>query len=415
MLQKMVQMRLWIAAIGAVIVTPALQAQETADYPDEEITLAQALQRAGARSPAVEAAQADVDAARGNELQASYGPNPEISVDVENIAGNGAFTGFRSTETTAVVGQRLELGGKRGARTRAARELTTVARIEAAATDADIAASVRSHYSDALAARKRLDIARTIVERNRELARIASELVNAGREPPLRSLRAQAALGEAEATLESAVTDDYSARLSLATLWGAKQPPQSVSEIWLGSQSVPDEIDPAKVYSVQLAVAQARAGQAVVDRERAYAVPDLTLSGGVRRFEASNDTAFVVGASIAIPIGNRNQGGIAAAEANARGYAARRSLALLVANRDISSARASLESACKRVVTLQSMTLPQAEEALKLANIGYRYGRFSLVEVLDAAGARDSAETNLIDARRAAAEAAIVLLRLAGE
>ncbi len=51
-----------------------------------------------------------------------------------------------------------------------------------------------------------------------------------------------------------------------------------------------------------------------------------------------------------------------------------------------------------RVETLSSASLPQAEEALRLVEIGYRNGRFPLIEVLAAAEARDAIRENLIQA-----------------
>ena len=65
--------------------------------------------------------------------------------------------------------------------------------------------------------------------------------------------------------------------------------------------------------------------------------------------------------------------------------------------------------------TLESQTLPQAEEASRLAQLGYQYGKFTLLDVLDAAAARDTAELGLLEAKVARAEAVITLLRLAAK
>ncbi|MEH6702909.1 TolC family protein, partial [Parasphingorhabdus sp.] len=259
----------------------------------------------------------------------------------------------------------------------------------------------------------RLDFATRVVGRNRELSRIARILVETGRDPPLRALRADAALGEAEAALEAARAEEYSARLLLASLWGSQTPPQEVEPVWLSGGDVEFEADLSQSLQIKAVEANRDAASAIVTRERANAVPDLTLSGGARRFEESGDTAFIVGASIAIPFGNRNQGSIQAAEASVRGAEARRALRLVAINREYNIASNQLEATQSRVETLESQTLPQAEEASRLAQLGYQYGKFTLLDVLDAAAARDTAELSLLEAKVARAEAVITLLRLA--
>ncbi|MBQ0772921.1 MAG: TolC family protein [Sphingomonadales bacterium] len=409
MLKKMARLRLCAAMIFAVSPATAALAE------GQSVSLNEALVRAGTESPAVQVSQAEIDIARGNQKQASLGPNPEVSVDVENVAGSGVFNGLRSTEYTVSVGQRLELGGKRGARTRAARAQTSLAEIEAAISQAELASSVRLAYTEAVAAQSRLDFATRVVSRNRELARIASILVETGRDPPLRALRADAALGEAEAALEAARAEEYSARLLLASLWGSQTPPQKVEPVWLSGGDVEFEADLSQSLQIKAVEANRDAASAIVTRERANAVPDLTLSGGARRFEESGDTAFIVGASIAIPFGNRNQGSIQAAEASVRGAEARRALRLVEINREYNIASNQLEATQSRVETLESQTLPQAEEASRLAQLGYQYGKFTLLDVLDAAAARDTAELGLLEAKVARAEAVISLLRLAAK
>lgn len=397
-----------LGALLAIVVAPAASAQ------DESLTLSQALELVGA-SPSVDVAEAQVDIARGNQEQAGLRPNPEISLEVENVVGTGPFRDFRSTETTLAIGQRLELGGKRRTRVEAARAETNVAAIRAEIARADLILSVRQRFVDAVAARQRLRLAEQALERSRELARIASVLVDVGRDPPLRGLRAEANLGEAEAELAERRAEDENARRSLAALWGDPMPPAQVDEtsISLDRRSVP--VEPLSLLAIRLADAEVFAAQAIIDRERSLRTPDLTLSAGIRRNEEADARGFVAGASFTLPFGNRNQGAIAAAQAAARVSEAQRSLLVVESVRGIASARATLAAADERVETLENRTVPQAEEALRLADIGYRAGRFSLIELLDATQARDAALNALIDAREARDTATAVLARVTAQ
>src|SRR5690606_808991 len=135
--------------------------------------------------------RADVEEAEALVTQAALRPNPDISIEVENIAGTGVFSGLRASEYTVSAGLPPELGGKRGARIDAARAELAVARLRERLALADISLMVRQRYVSAVAAQARVELARGIVERSGELARIATALVDAGREPPLRALRAQ--------------------------------------------------------------------------------------------------------------------------------------------------------------------------------------------------------------------------------
>src|SRR3546814_16879005 len=50
--------------------------------------------------------------------------------------------------------------------------------------------------------------------------------------------------------------------------------------------------------------------RAELELERSQAIPDLTLSAGVRQFRETDDSAFLVGVSIPIPVFDRNRGAI---------------------------------------------------------------------------------------------------------
>ena len=93
--------------------------------------------------------RAEADAARALVDQARLRPNPEIVFEAENIAGSGAFSGLQATEYTLSLSQRLELGGKRGARVRAAQAEARVATLSGALSVAQLGRSVRERYVEA--------------------------------------------------------------------------------------------------------------------------------------------------------------------------------------------------------------------------------------------------------------------------
>ncbi len=405
-----------ISGLGLALYTTPLAAQ---DGP--VLSLEDALSRAGVAdvapgeetNPRLVGPRAEAEAARALIDQARLRPNPELSFEAENIAGTGAFTGLRSSEYTISIGQQLELGGKRGARIRSAEAEARIAALQGDLSAAGLAWLVRERYVEAVAAAARFDLARDIVDRNRELARIAGVLVEVGREPPLRALRAQAALAEAQAELEAAQSSDIVARSALAALW---------SDDGLLPAVQPDfpAIDPpaqllATDASLRLQIARAErdAAAAAIDRERSLAVPDPVISAGVRRFEESNANAFLVGVTIPLPFGNRNQGNIAAAQSRLQAASAREAIVRADFDLAVAQARSRYLAAETRVETLSRTSLPQAEEALRLVRIGYRNGKFPLIEVLAAAEARDAIREAVIQAKEDRGRLAAQLIWLA--
>ena len=413
-------MSFWhLAVVAATLALSAPAYGQTTLTLDEALRLAEVDQpneiTQDTRNPRLIGPRADADAARSLVGQARLRPNPDVSFEAENIAGSGAFSGLRATEYTLAIGQRLELGGKRGARVDAAQAQVRLADLRADLTEAQLSYLVRDRYVQAAAAEARVALARDIVERSTELARIAGVLVEVGREPPLRALRADAALARARAELEAAEATSLAARSALASLWGGQGPPPLVSG------DFPDIRPPLTITTeaagLQLDVARAErlAASADIEVERTLRVPDPVVSAGIRRFEETNDTAFVVGVSIPLPFRNRNDGNIAAAGARLRAASAREAVVLADFEQEVMRARSQYLAAEARADTLANSSLPQADEALRLVRIGYRNGRFPLIEVLDAAQARDAIREALIAARQDRGLAAAELIRLAAQ
>ena len=401
------------AVLGAVLALAGVGAFSRAAA--EPLTLDAALSRAQTQSPLVTAAEASVKAAEGRARQAGLMPNPEAGLQSENFAGSGPYGRFGAAETTVTISQRLELGGKRRTRAVAANAEVDAARIGFTIAKADLTQEVRVRYAEALAAQDRLVLARETATRAEGLSKVAGALVEAGREPPLRALRAEAASREAAAAVIAAEAEALAARRALVTLWGDAG--ETIELVRGQDPAAPPQttIDPSETLDVRQARADLETARAVIDRERAAGRPDLTVQAGVRRFEQTGDSAMIVGFTAPIPISNRNQGTVAAARADATAAEARERLALARSVRAVRDGEASLRAANARLEVLDSKIVPQAQTAVDLARGGFEAGKFSLLEVLDAQGALTTARTELIAARLERAKALAALERAAAQ
>jgi cobalt-zinc-cadmium efflux system outer membrane protein len=393
-------------------VRPVTVEPRTGPLPSS-LTLAQALDEAAARSPAIVAAEAEVAAAEAKIRQAGYRENPELSLEVENFAGTGELKGLQATETTLAVNQRLDLAGRRSARVGSARAELEVQKLRLAIARADLLQSVREQFARAVAARDKLVQATENVERARELARVAGILVDEGRDPPLKALRARSALAQAEAEREAAEANELSARSSLSALFGVGVPVGSVTETTLDVPS--QQVIPEASLEVRLADAERVAAQAVVREQLAERRLDPAVGVGVRHIRETGDVGLVAGVSMPLRVFDSNRGNIDAARQAAAAADARRASVLASTTARARNAIASVEAAQRRVEALEKAAVPEAAEALRLTQLSYREGRSSLLELLDAQNAYTAARTALTDARLELALAVAELGRIAAQ
>lgn len=412
--------RTGITGLALVLVTaPVMSAAQDAalstagEAQPSALTLEQAIAEAEANSPAIAATKAEVEVARGKARQAGLRVNPELSVEVENFAGTGAYSGLNGVETTVSVTQQLDLGGKRSARKSTARAELDAAEIRLSIARADTRQAVTIQFAQVRAAEARLELARGALARAVELERVAVELVNAGREPPLAASRAKAVRARADASLRAAEAEAESARNSLGALLGRSGPAGAIGPAVIPTKQ--EEYFPEKTLDVKLAEAEVAVAEAGLTEQRVARRLDPSVGIGVRRVEETGDQALVASVSFPLPIFDRNQGNVYSGSAAVDAARARVDIADTTARARIRNAVATLEAARARVKALKDVALPQAEDAARLADLSYRAGKSSLTELLDAQETLADVQSDLIDAELALAETEAVLARAAAQ
>jgi cobalt-zinc-cadmium efflux system outer membrane protein len=394
-----------LLALGFVLIGPPAWAEPA---PSLRQLLA-----ATAGAPKLMEATAEVDAAKGREQQAQAWRNPELSLQTENFQGEGPLSAFNGAETTLSVAQTFELGGKRQARTAAARASVSVAEATNRGARSDYVARLAVTYAEAEASARRVDLAQSLLDAALTDARATKLLVDAGKQAQLRTLQAEAETQGARAELAEAQATKVTAFARLTALAGWPRPLDSVSESVLDASLLPATRAPGVNPKVAAAGAERTAAEARLSLERRQAIPDVRLSAGVRRFEADGSTALVAGVSLPLPIFDRNRGGVQAAQAELRAAEARGQQAKLDANADLQSAGAQASSAEARV-TAAAAGEAAADEAYRGARLGYDAGRLPLLELSSARRALATARAQRLDAQLASVRAQADLLRLTG-
>jgi outer membrane protein, heavy metal efflux system len=373
-----------LCAIAVAWASPsAAQPQRSAT-----LTLPQALQRAVNASPRLTAADRTIGMAEGRRGQAGAQPNPTIGFEADNVAPVGAVPG-QPIQTTLLLSQLIELGGKRDARVAAALGDYDTARLEREATRLEILSETTIAFVDALAAERRIALLDRHVGALERIVPLMQRRIEAGASSPAELTRVQAAAGFVRLERERSRLALALARRELAVLMGADQPDFASASGDFGRLSRPAPFD-AIVRAIEDNPQLARwtAVRARRDAEllsaRLKAVPDVTASVGWRRYEDTPENALRLGVSMPIPVLDRNRGGIREAEEAARRVDAERAINRQTLIAVVGKAHDSANSALQQLDLLRRAILPAVRSTLATIEAGYDQGRFTALEILDA-------------------------------
>lgn len=389
--------RMLAALLAAASCATMAQAQTSPPIEaGQTLSLDRALELAGATSPTLDAAEADIQAAAAARTVAGLRPNPSVTVEAENVAGSGIYRGTESLEATTSLALPIELGGKRSARIGVADARSQRTLIQAAITQADLRLSVIQAYAEAAAAQQRLTTARDQARIAAEGLRAAQVRVQAGRASPIEAERANVARINADAEVERTQRLVEVARYSLSRIIG--QPVAGDLDTgWFANVRAAYGPMQAIESAGTLAMAAAEADLAIADAgvrlARAQRVPDLTVGAGARYMRETGDTAALFSISIPLPLFNNGRAAVAQASSERLRAEAQQRVTAIEVDQAIARAQAEAANAATTAATASGPALQAAEEAARIARIGYREGKFGQLELLDAE--RTLAETRL--------------------
>lgn len=361
----------------------------TPEQAAAHLTLDAAISRAFAVSPRISSAQADVRSAEGQAQQAGLLPNPELGLEAENIAGTGLYRAIDGAVYTLSLTQEVELGGKRGLRRQAARELIEQQRSQLANERLELIQQVTIAYIKLIATQEQLSLAR---ERSRLAEALLQEVkarVQAAREPQIQLSQAEIALATAHLAQEILERELKHTQHVLANFWLGRRERFRYDNTPFFNLAEP--VDEAALQAalrqhpgLKYWASERKRRESLLKLERAEALPDPSVQLGVRQFEETGDTALVLGVSVALPVFNRNQGSIAQARAQSAKSESRQTSAWVELTNQALQSLEDMINAYRQAQTLAHAIIPAAERAFKLAHEGYSSGRFPYLEVIEA-------------------------------
>lgn len=368
------------------------------------LTLRDAVGRALSRNPSLRAAYHEIEARQGEAYQSARRPNPELLLEAENFGGSNEAQGFEAAELTASITQLIELGGKRMLRLEAAELDTSLATWDFETARVQVASLTAQAFVDVLTAEERVKVLREFVDVAEKTRNSVDLRVKAGKASPIELDRAVVSVARAKALVSAEKVKAGVAKRKLSTFWGGQSSDFGSAVGRLGNRQKVPSIEALTAY-LDSNPAIARWSDEIARRsaqlslEHAKSIPDVRVGAGVRQLNEIDSTALVASVAIPLPLFDRNEGNVAAAEsrlAKAHSDALAERDELL---RTLIEVVGELEVAAAQLSALKRDVLPVAQTAFERTKLGYNEGKFDLLNVLDVQRSVFEVRLDLLNAR----------------
>ena len=360
--------------------------------PSGNISVEQVIQIVRSQNLEVQAALKDVQSKSQLIKQAGVLPNPEIELESENIFGSGDNTSFDNAETTARLGTTLELGGKRRYRIQAAKIERKLAHLSYLSVLSTQIKEAKQYSIEVLKQQELLKLSQERLKTSQAFQQEITKRVEKGRLNVVEQKRASILVAQSKLALTKRNQELVNAKNKLSLIWGYPEAQfknvegdlqlidelpsleklQEKSEVSLGVLIKKTEVDLAKVE---------------IDIEKSQGSQDLSIAGGIKHENSSNDKSFVISAGMPIAIFNRNTGAIEAAKLRLN----TKELELQSVGQDLQSQLMTLSSQAKilktEIESLNQTVIPESQHVFERIQEGYLKGKYSYIAVLEAQNA----------------------------
>jgi len=353
------------------------------------------------RFPSIEAAAAAVEAAEARLSQTRRLPDPTL--EMGGGRGEDRFGPTSGAEWS--VGLELELPApwRYGKATTAAKAEISVAAADLVSIRARTTARIRALVVQLAASRRRVEVLESQAEMVQRLAEFTALRVRLGEARELERLRMLVELGRIQRRVDLAGAEHDGIAETLSRLSAGRLPPRFRVELPL--DDTPPTIDLTALAAAALEanpdlaaqVRRAAAAEARSAFQRSLALPSFVTRVETATEYDSRSTSIAV--AVKLPLWNRNRTAVAAADAEHRMALAeveQRRRALLAR---LDTAASTYEAARKTALRFTEEILPAAREATRLAELSYREGETSILDLLDARRNAQDAELEDVQAR----------------
>lgn len=404
-----------------IIIASLLIGENSLSGEKDTISLADAIANSLKKNPALATFDADRRIAEANIITARTRPNPELETEIEDVLGSGDYRGFNSAIYNIGVSQLIETGRKRQWRTEIAKAEQRTQQLQFDAVRRQVISETGKRYIDVLTAQE--------IEQNAgENYRIAGEAyttitkqIEEGRGSAIDSGQALLGKNEALLSLETTKRETALARQRLSAMWAEPKPGFSVvsGKLLRPKAGIPSLDVLYRSIENHPALLLAGSGVCVAESqltlEEKNRKPDVTVGLGYRRDSSIDDNALVLGLSLPIPIFDKNEGGIAKADAEIDRRKALVSQTQTQLEMSIAEARAKLVTAKSEYDLVSGDMLSAAQDHYNTLKEAYALGRVQYLNLLEARRASNAIRKQKLESLGKYHAARVELESLTGE
>jgi outer membrane protein, heavy metal efflux system len=384
------------AEIPAAMPTPE-EALAAADV--DGLTLDMLIGLADAHHPRLTTAYQRMQSARGRAWQAGLYPNPVVSVSSPQVDGNESqYNGFVQQEIVTAKKLKLDVA--------AVEREVSQAQCEWQRERMAILTNLRVQFYQTLAAQTRVTVLERLVKTAQRSKDVSERLLMAGEGTKGDKLLFEIEVERAEVDLANTRTIYELGRRQLAIL--AAVPDFEIAALAGDLNLVLRDYELTDLrMQVAAANPQANIARLEIDR-RAYRltrarvepVPNIGVMAGAQRqvgIPSENQGLFQI--NVSVPLWNKNQGQIFAAEAELAGSRAELQRVELDLGQQAAEALASYQTAVQLVDRYDQQILPRARETQQISQNLYAQGQIDFLRLLQSQKTLLEAELARIDAQ----------------
>lgn len=364
-----------------------VQAEEPGSATPRSLALEDLSQIALSQHPRLAQVGWFVESVRGQALQAGLYPNPNLAIageELGDVQGPGGIWSAPQVSQEIVTANKLTLD--RAALLRGVDQATLATVTERFR----ILAEVRRNYWLQVATQQRVETLTELLAIAESSVTQAQQLLKAREVSDLDVLQFEVERDRTEAELRAAENTLQANFRRLAASIGQPTLTQVPIEGRLDTYLPDYDLDAAIQYLVavhpdlQAAALGVERARLVLERASVEPIPNVTVSTGYMWQGQNRSHDWLIGASLPVPVWNRNQGAIRSAQAELNIAQREVDRIQLELTGQLAEALSTYSAAKARAEKFSRLIIPKARKTLELAQKAYQGGQFEYLRVLEA-------------------------------
>lgn len=315
-------------------------------------------------------------------LQARFRPNPAFDVETENIDAP------KFIQTTFLLSQLIELGGKYNARLQFARTERDRIYLDYEVKKRQLFIETTLLFIDVLISQQKVAFLDENLKILQKFSSAVDKRVKSGKASMIEEANFSVLLTTAHIDLRNAQNESENAKNKLAAQWGETNNDTFVAVgnlEWIPTVIPLEEMGNLIQYHPQILRSQIegnlREARIAVEKSKAY--PDLNVRGGPRYLNEAHKWVWVIGVTIPLPISDRNQGRIWEASENWEKLEKEREAIWIKLLTELNTSYSTMQTVYSELELLQNTILPAMQKAYDVSYKGYELARYNYLELIE--------------------------------